>query len=59
MHELCVIRLFGYTVSIVWTDSEDLFIIDKELLDKDVISDEFGTIALVDNYGNHTDVCYH
>lgn len=57
--ELCIIRDQGYIVAAAWIDYEDIFLLPKQVIDKKVLSDEWGTIKIVDEYGKAISIPCH
>lgn len=48
-----------YIRHMVWIDHEDIFVIDKEYIRKEVIKEEWGTLPIVDLYGNENKIPCH
>lgn len=48
MQELCVICENGYVAATCWIDHEDRFQIPQKLKDKEVMSDKWGELPVVD-----------
>lgn len=57
--ELCVFRGDGWIISITWIDHEDLFTIDNEIMNKEVKSDEWGTLTITTEHGDKIGVPCH
>jgi hypothetical protein len=58
-NELCVIRERGWIVASAWIDNEDLFAIHPDIKDREFISDEWGTLSIVDQHGKEIDIPCH
>ena len=57
--ELCVIRQDGWIKATAWIDYEDLFAIHPDIRDKEVKSDEWGTLPIVTQHGDSIIVPCH
>ena len=57
--ELCVIRQDGWIVASAWIDYEDLFAIAPRDREKEVKSDEWGTLGVVTEHGDPVSVPCH
>lgn len=57
--ELCVFRDQGWIVGATWIDYEDLFIISHDIRDGVVISDEWGTLPIITEYGDKMEIPCH
>ena len=57
--ELCIIRDEGWVVAAAWIDYEDIFRLPQSLINKQVISDEWGTLQIADEHGQVVDVPCH
>ena len=57
--ELCAITDGGWTVATCWIDHEDLFHIPPELADKEVKSDKWDELTIVDANGTSIKVPCH
>ena len=57
--ELCIIRDEGWIVAAAWIDYEDIFRLPQSLANKPVISDEWGTLKVVDEHGRAINVPCH
>lgn len=57
--ELCVIRQDGGIVASAWIDYEDLFAIAPRVREKEVKSDEWGTLGVVTEHGDPVSVPCH
>lgn len=49
----------GWIVTNVWIDHEDLFAIHPNINDKEVKSDEWGTLPIVTEYGDSISIPCH
>lgn len=57
--ELCIIREDGWIVAAVWIDCEDIFRLPQSIVDKTVISDEWGTLNIIDGRGRMVKIPCH
>ena len=59
VHELCVIRDYGWIIATAWIDSEDLFAMNENVAKKEVKSDSWGTLRTVTKHGDELDIPCH
>lgn len=57
--ELCVFRGDGWIIGATWIDHEDLFTIDNKIMNKEVKSDEWGTLTITTEHGDKIGVPCH
>ena len=57
--ELCVIRDSCWIVATCWIDAEDLFVIPPRYADREVKSDSWGLLTVVDEIGTKNKVPCH
>ena len=57
--ELCVIRNGGWIVATCWIDSEDLFLINQNLINKEVQADSWRTLTVVNEHNDEVRIPCH
>lgn len=57
--ELCVFRECGWIIGSTWIDHEDLFTMSDYIKDKEVKSDEWGTLTITTEHGDEINVPCH
>lgn len=57
--ELCVFRDEGWIIGSTWIDHEDLFTMSNAISNKEVKSDEWGTLTVTTKHGDKIDVPCH
>lgn len=57
--ELCVICDCGWIVATCWIDNEDLFLINQNLVYKEVLKDSWGTLLVVNERNDEVRIPCH